>query len=152
MKDEPKADFFLYLEQFHLYIRTNDTEKLEKLMANRKRLVAKMAMRRHRDRRKKWRETGLQEAASSPSPPLINEASLAPSSPAVPTLADPSSMSPEELKAEINNNLNKKPLVLVLSCDFVGQKRELGCCCITIHDNNQVDIEGDISSRPLYWF
>ena len=72
MKDEPLADFLRFVDQFHLYIRTNDTEKLEEFMANRKRLVAKMAMRRYRDKRKKRRETGLQEAAPSPSPPLIN--------------------------------------------------------------------------------
>ena len=57
----------------------------------------------------------------------------------------------EELKADINDHLNKRPPVFVLGGDYVRRQTEAGACCVFLHSENGTRIEGDIkmTNGPL---
>eukprot|EP00986_Skeletonema_menzelii_P007425 scaffold2919_cov130-Skeletonema_menzelii.AAC.1 len=57
----------------------------------------------------------------------------------------------EELKADINDHLNKRPPVFVVGGDYVRRQAEAGACCVFLHSQNGTRIEGDIkmTNGPL---
>lgn len=68
-----------------------------------------------------------------------------------PAPADPHviSKSAEELKADINKHLPKRPPVFVVSRVYVRRMIKAGACCILLKNNNETQIEGDKAKRPL---